>query len=186
MAIVYESLYNYINNDESAELDIHMVNATVNGIYGSDDTIKKENKKDTKTSKNKEKITKNDEFQPINTDKNYTPYFDTDGYTSYVGDCVNADTNKFVIDFVSYMKDILSILKNQGTDYKKKMIYEIADKYNHCNDNNTFTVGGITKKKDIFNVKIIYNDAELVLTIPNKDDIISNIRYRKLENKHDA
>jgi len=45
---------------------------------------------------------------------------------------------------------------------------------------------GITKKKDIFNVKIIYNDAELVLTIPNKDDIISNIRYRKLENKHDA
>lgn len=184
--IVYESLYNYINNDKSAELDIHMVNATVNGIYGSDDTIKKENKKDTKTSKNKEKITKNDEFQPINTDKNYTPYFDTDGYTSYVGDCVNADTNKFVIDFVSYMKDILSILKNQGTDYKKKMIYEIADKYNHCNDNNTFTVGGITKKKDIFNVKIIYNDAELVLTIPNKDDIISNIRYRKLENKHDA
>jgi len=184
--IVYESLYNYINNDESAELDIHMVNATVNGIYGSDDTIKKENKKDTKTSKNKEKITKNDEFQPINTDKNYTPYFDTDGYTSYVGDCVNADTNKFVIDFVSYMKDILSILKNQGTDYKKKMIYEIADKYNHCNDNSTFTVGGITKKKDIFNVKIIYNDAELVLTIPNKDDIISNIRYRKLENKHDA
>lgn len=84
------------------------------------------------------------------------------------------------------MKDILSILKNQGTDYKKKMIYEIADKYNHCNGNNTFTVKGITKKKDIFNVKIIYNDAELVLTIPNKDDIISNIRYRKLENKHDA
>lgn len=183
--IVYESLYNYINNDESAELDIHMVNATVNGIYGSDDVVKKENKKDTKTNKNKEKTNKNDKNNVINTDKIYTPYFDTDGYTSYVGDCVNADTNKFVIDFVSYMKDILSILKNQGTDYKKKMIYEIADKYNHCNDNNTFTVGGITKKKDIFNVKIIYNDAELVLTIPNKDDIISNIRYRKLENKHE-
>jgi len=184
--IVYESLYNYINNDESAELDIHMVNATVNGIYGSDDVVKKDTKKDIKTNKNKEKTNKNDKNSVINTDKNYTPYFDTDGYTSYVGDCVNADTNKFVIDFVSYMKDILSILKNQGTDYKKKMIYEIADKYNHCNDNNTFIVGGITKKKDIFNVKIIYNDAELVLTIPNKDDIISNIRYRKLENNHDA
>ena len=65
------------------------------------------------------------------------------------------------------------------------MIYEIADKYNHCNANNTFTVR-YYKKKDIFNVKIIYNDAELVLTIPNKDDIISNISYRKLENKHDA
>lgn len=184
--IVYESLYNYINNDESAELDIHMVNATVNGIYGSDDVVKKDTKKDIKTNKNKEKTNKNDKNSVINTDKNYTPYFDTDGYTSYVGDCVNADTNKFVIDFISYMKDILSILKNQGTDYKKKMIYEIADKYNHCNDNNTFIVGGITKKKDIFNVKIIYNDAELVLTIPNKDDIISNIRYRKLENNPDA
>lgn len=184
--IVYESLYNYINNDESAELDIHMVNATVNGIYGSDDVVKKDTKKDIKTNKNKEKTNKNDKNSVINTDKNYTPYFDTDGYTSYVGDCVNADTNKFVIDFISYMKDILSILKNQGTDYKKKMIYEIADKYNHCNGNNTFIVGGITKKKDIFNVKIIYNDAELVLTIPNKDDIISNIRYRKLEDNPSA
>lgn len=181
--IVYESLYNYINNDESAELDIHMVNATVNGIYGSDDTIKKENKKDTKTSKNKEKITKNDEFQPINTDKNYTPYFDTDGYTSYVGDCVNADTNKFVIDFTDYMKDILGILKKQNIDYKKKTISEIAKKYNHFK--NQFTVGDIIKKKDIFKLKVLYKDVELLLTISNKDDIISNISYRKLENKHE-
>ena len=47
-------------------------------------------------------------------------------------------------------------------------------------------LGVLQKKKDIFNVKIIYNDAELVLTIPNKDDIISNIRYRKLEDNPGA
>lgn len=56
--IVYESLYNYINNDKSAELDIHMVNATVNGIYGSDDTIKKRIKKIQKLAKTKKKLLK--------------------------------------------------------------------------------------------------------------------------------
>ena len=181
---VYESLYNYVNQQEPSEIDIHLVNHMVNQIYDNKNTTEtKENKKDIKTNKINEKINKNDDISILNLNKNYTPHFDTDGYTNYVGDCLNADTNKFVMNFTDYMKDILGILKKQNIDYKKKTISEIAKKYNHFK--NQFMIGDIIKKKDIIIVKVLYKDVELVLTIPNKDDIISNISYRKLEDHNE-
>ena len=176
---VYESLYNYINQKEPSEIDIHLVNQMISQIYDNKNTNEiKENKKDIKTNKINEKINKNDNINILNIDKIYTPEFDADGYTAYVGDCLNADTNKFVINFTDYMKDILGILKKQNIDYKKKTISEIAKKYNHFK--NQFTVSDVIKKKDIFKVKVLYKDIELVLTIPNKDDIISNISYKRI------
>lgn len=53
--IVYESLYNLINTDEPVNLDIHMVNTTVDSIYGKDDVVKKDTKKDIKTNKKQRK-----------------------------------------------------------------------------------------------------------------------------------
>ena len=183
---VYESLYNYINQKESSEIDIHLVNQMIDQIYDNKNTNEiKESKKDIKTNKINEKINSNDDINILNVDKIYTSEFDADGYTAYVGDCLNADTNKFVINFTDYMKDILGILKKQNIDYKKKTISEIAKKYNHFK--NQFTVSDIVKKKDIFKVKVLYKDVELMLTIPNKDDIISNISYKRInvEDNHE-
>lgn len=109
----------------------------------------------------------------IDENKEYKLKKDSRGYCEYLTDFNDKKTNSAILNFNSYLSDILPICVKKNI-LNKNNIEKIIDSYKK--DNIKFI--SCSSIKDNFKVKIKQNNNDILLTISKKSAIIDNIKIK--------